>query len=33
MAFGYGGKVKGAEAVSHCFELNENKTDPAIDGL
>lgn len=33
MAYGYGGKVNGQEQVSHCFELNGNQKDPAIDGL
>ena len=33
MAYGFGGKVEGADQVSHCFELNGNKDDPAIDGL
>jgi hypothetical protein len=33
MAFGFGGKVDGQDHCSHCFELNGNKGDPAINGL
>ena len=33
MAFGFGGRVGSSEHCSHCFELNGNQQDPAINGL
>jgi hypothetical protein len=33
MAFGFGGKVGKSEHCSHCFEVNGNEKDPAIESL
>lgn len=33
MAYGFGGKPKGKDEVSHCFPLNGNEDDASISGL
>lgn len=33
MAYGFGGKPRGEDEVSHCFPLNGNMEDPSITGL